>query len=371
MKKIIFLLIMLGLTPFMLNAQGCMEGDSDEGVQVVGYLQADYDYYFFDKDKNGNTLYKPNSFYFMRARVGVLGSIPYDVSYYVMAEFSPVLQGGYPFLLDAFVTYAPFGKYAKFTLGQFKSPVGLELNTPCHDLHTIRRSTVVTNLATPFRDFQFMIHGTSDSLFGKKDLFAYKFSVLNGTGLNHWDDNKYKDIAARLVISPWEWLKVGGSFRTGKQDIKKTDQVQKTRTRYGADMSFQYKNFFVQGEYLFGKDEGKVKSGGGCGGKSTSVVPDSLIYKKDGFFIMAGYMTPWRLQPVIKYEVYNPHVQNESTYTFLYVERDYIQTTITFGLNFFLNDWTRIQVNYLYNAEETAKEEFPNDAIMFQVQAKF
>jgi hypothetical protein len=79
-------------------------------------------------------------------------------------------------------------------------------------------------------------------------------------------------------------------------------------------------------------------------------------------------MTPWRIQPVIKYEMYNP---DNTTYKYLYVEQDFVQTTLTFGINYFLNDWTRIQINYLYNAEETAKDEFPNDAIMFQVQAKF
>ncbi len=367
MKNIALTFLLFGLIlPFASNGQGCMESDSDEGVQVVGYIQADYDNYFFDQDDNGNTLNKANSFYFKRARLGVMGSIPYDVSYYVMAEFSPVTQGQ-PYLLDAFVTYAPFGKYAKFTMGQFKGPVGLELNTPCHALHTIRRSTVVNNLATPFRDMGIMVFGTSDSLFGKKDFFAYNIALLNGSGMNTWDDNKYKDIAARLVISPWEWLKIGGSYRTGKQDIKKTDQVQKTRTRYGADVSFTYKNILLQGEYLAGEDVGKVTSGGGCGGKATSA-DDDEIFNKSGYFVMAGYMTPWNLQPIIKYESYDP---DQTDYQYLFVSQDFIQTTFTFGINYFLNDWTRIQVNYLYNAEETVNDEFANDAIMIQVQAKF
>ncbi len=80
------------------------------------------------------------------------------------------------------------------------------------------------------------------------------------------------------------------------------------------------------------------------------------------------YMTPWNLQPVVKYETFNP---DKEEYTYLYHKQDFGQSTITFGLNYFLNDWTRIQVNYLYNAEETSDLEFPNDAIMVQVQAKF
>jgi hypothetical protein len=162
-------------------------------------------------------------------------------------------------------------------------------------------------------------------------------------------------------------LKIGGSYRTGKQEIKKTDQVQKTRTRYGADITFEYKNFMLQGEYLAGEDVGKVVSGGGCGGKATAAA-DSLTFNKSGFFVQAMYMTPWRIQPVFKYEVYDP---DKTDYKYLYVEQDFIQTTMTFGINYFLNDWTRIQINYLYNAEENVDAEFPNDAIMFQIQAKF
>ncbi len=369
MKKfLIFIsltILLLPSVPKMLNAQGCMETESDDAITVMGYIQPQFTNVFFEKDKYGNTLYKPNNFFFKRARIGVMGSIPYDISYYVMAELSPAATG-YPFLLDAFVTYSPFGKYVRFSIGQFKSPVGLELNTPCHALHTIRRSTVVNYLASPFRDLGFMILGSSDSLFGRKDLFTYKLAIMNGTGINHWDDNKYKDFVARLVISPWEWLKIGGSYRYGKEGKADADG-QKTRTRYGADISVETHNFLLQGEYLYGEDLGLIGGGGGCGGKkSTNATLET--YKKHGFFVMAAYMTPWNLQPVIKYETYDP---DGTSYKYLYVEQDFIQSTITFGLNYFLNDWTRIQVNYLYNAEENSTVEFPNDALMIQIQAKF
>jgi len=369
MKKItIFLFSALMLFSGLSNrlvAQGCMEDDSDDPITVMGYIQPQFSYVFFEEDKYGNTLYKPSSFFFKRARVGVRGSIPYDISYYVMAELSPALTG-YPFLLDAFVTYAPLGKYLKFSIGQFKSPFGMELNTPCFALHTIRRSTVVNNIGTPFRDLGFMILGSSDSLFGIKDLFTYKVAIMNGTGINHWDDNKYKDFVARLVISPWEWLKVGGSYRYGKQGKADADG-QKTRTRYGADISIETHNILIQGEYIYGDDLGLIGSGGGCGGKK-SANATLETYKKSGFFVMAAYMTPWNLQPVIKYETYDP---DGTSYKYLYVEQDFIQSTITFGLNYFMNDWTRIQINYLYNAEENSSVEFPNDAVMIQVQAKF
>ena len=371
MKKVIlfvgifFLLVSNTNTIF---AQGCVEVSSDDGPQLVGYIQPQFNYYNFGSKDNGDAV-KPSTFFFKRARVGIVGTIPYDVSYYVMAEFSPGLGGGSPYLLDAFVTYAPFGKYLKFSLGQFKSPFSLELNTPCYALHTINRSTAVNELAAPFRDIGLMLLGSSDSLFGIHDLISYKIAILNGTGINHIDDNSNKDIAARLVIAPWEWLNVRGSYRTGFVGTKDINDEQKKRTRTAVDLTFDKWNFMLQGEYLIGKDLGEIAGGGGCGGKSTTATLNT--YDKSGFWVAAMYMTPWNLQPIVKYETFDP---DGGAYAYQGVTQTYDQNTFTFGINYFINDWTRVQVNYLYNSEGKTNgvvNEYDNDTFMIQVQAKF
>ncbi len=370
MKKVILsisLLFIVSLFSSSLFSQGCVEATSEDGPQLVGYIQPQFDYYFFGDDPNGNAI-KPSSFYFKRARVGVVGSIPYDISYYVMAEFSPAASG--PQLLDAFVSYAPFGKYVKFSMGQFKSPFSLELNTPCHALYTIRRSTVVNELASPFRELGFMLLGS----FGKeRDIISYKVAILNGTGINNilsstnYDDNQNKDIAARVVFAPWKF-KIGASYRTGLIGTKSSNGDQKSRTRYAADLGFEGWNFRFQGEYIFGQDIGKVDGGGGCGGKATNELDK---FDKGGYWAMAMYSFNFGLEPVIKYEYYNP---DNGAYKFLGKTQVYPQSTLTVGLNYFLNDWTRLQLNYLYNAEVATNgdiNEYKNDALMFQVQVKF
>jgi len=377
MKKVIFLIGLFLLALVNTNtvtAQGCVETSSDEGPQIVGYIQPQFNAYMFGTQDNGDAI-KPSTFLFKRARIGVVGSIPYDVSYYFMAEFSP--EAGGPQLLDAFVSYAPFGKYLKFSVGQFKSPFSLELNTPCYALNTINRSTVVNNLASPFRELGLMFLGSSDSLFGIHDLISYKIAILNGTGINTLDDNQNKDIAARLVIAPFEWLKIGGSFRTGfygKQStlldsLGVTHSVQKKRTRTAVDLTFEKFNFLLQGEYIMGEDVGDISSGGGCGGKaSDGTLP---VYDKDGYWAAIMYTTPWSLQAIVKYESYNP---DGTAYTYQGVAQTYDQSTFTFGLNYFINDWTRVQVNYLYSSEGKTNgvvNEYDNDAFMIQVQAKF
>ena len=71
------------------------------------------------------------------------------------------------------------------------------------------------------------------------------------------------------------------------------------------------------------------------------------------------YMTPWNIQPIVKYESYDPNTDGDND----------VEDIITFGVNYFFNDWTRLQLNYLYKAEEG--NEIANDEILMQLQVKF
>lgn len=363
MKKLmLFFLAFLCFTPTPSRAQGCMEPTGDERINVIGYIQAQADYRLLGQDILGNSL-NTSSFYFNRVRLGATGVIPYDFSYYFLAEFSPTLGG--PFVLDAFVSYRRFAPYISASIGQFKSPFGMELLTPCHKLHTINRSQVVTDLANPFRDQGFMIFGgTGDlSIFGSKakNLFGYQLALMNGTGLNVKDDNHKKDLIGRLTFHPFEFLTVGSSYRFGKHPPK-VDGIEEEdeRSRLGIDLEFKYKGILLQGEFVKGTDKGSYTTGGGCGGE---VIVHQGSVNRDGFFAQAAYMTPWKFQPIVRFETYDPNLSADST--------DDIQNIVTYGLNYFFNDRTRVQLNYLYKAEESAKAEFPNDEILLQVQIEF
>jgi hypothetical protein len=47
----------------------------------------------------------------------------------------------------------------------------------------------------------------------------------------------------------------------------------------------------------------------------------------------------------------------------------YEESNMTFGVNYFFNDWTRLQLNYVYRAESPV--EIPTDEIVVQLQVKF
>jgi len=343
MKKILYTLIAFAflLAPQLLKAQGCEDsGDSDEGddgkPKVWGFIQPQYEYHMTDP--------ATNTFKFKRARIGVIGNIPYDFSYYVIIENSAfVSASGYPYLLDAFVTYKRF-KWAKFSLGSYKQPFGQEVNTACHKLHTIERAMVSDQLVAPQRDMGFMMLGGDNETFLK-----YSVAVMNGRGLSIKDNNAKKDIISRVVFKPLDFLSIGGSFRYGFPNTNTDDRI-----TYAGEMAVEAGNFLLQAEYIYDEGDYNRAAGGGCGSD-----PLTLGEKRSGAYVMAMYMTNFMLQPVVKWEYFDTDQTIDNNNMYIY----------TLGVNYFFNDWTRLQLNYQYKAEKGA--EIPNDAILVQVQVKF
>jgi hypothetical protein len=375
MKKIILnfcTLFALGVSSSF--AQGCMEpSGTSTGPQVIGYVQVENSTELLGTDAAGNDL-TTNSFSFGKTRLGVTGSIPYNFSYYVMTELSPKLEG--PYILDAFFSWKAAGQYLKVSAGQFKSSFGLELSTPCQSLYTINRSKVVNELASPFRDQGIMLSGSSDSILvigDKTNILSYSLAFTNGTGLNTIDTNVSKDMIARLVFAPFNFIQLGGSYHHGKQKnpdptVTKADEL----TRWGADVqlknSFGRFGFISQTEYIYANDKGSKMVGGGCGSIPEIVQGD---FKRNGFYSQLMIQTPWKIEPVVKLEQYDPNMDVTNT-----DHKEYSQDTWTFGFSYYINDWARLQMNYMYNIETSSAtdysqyNEIDNDMLVFQLQFK-
>ena len=261
MKKILILSFLIISSLTTIFAQ-CMEASSDEGVSVVGFMQPQFEYKQID-DADGYV-----GFAFNRARLGVVGNIPYDFSYYLMIEFSPFASvDGVPYLLDGFATYSRLAPYAKISMGQFKSPFSLELNTACQSLHTIKRSLVVRTLASPDRDLGILIQGNYDMAEYAKFKYALAFTNGNGIGVEEnigaKDDNQNKVIAARLVYSPMDMFNIGGSYRVGTYYNSNTPETEDERSRIAGEIQFEGFDFLVQAEYIQSEDKGSYTTGGG------------------------------------------------------------------------------------------------------------
>ncbi|MBE0661866.1 MAG: hypothetical protein IH597_05295 [Bacteroidales bacterium] len=336
MKKIALTLSMLLiLAAGKLAAQGCGDAPSDEGVQVFGFLQGQYEMKFEDETKN--------SFTFERARIGVQGLIPYDFSYYFVVEYSPFISAN-PYLLDAFITYDRI-KWARVSVGSFKTPLGLEINTPCNGLITIYRSTASLQMVAPFRDMGMVIMGGD-----QKTKIQYQLGIMNGSGLKTFDKNKKKDIVARVLFRPVEFVQIGGNFRYGYPSYNNNED---SRTTYGGEIKANYKNFTLMGEYMMDEGDYNRDLGGGCGGELLN-----LGDQRSGGWAALAYKTKWDVEPVFKFDFFDSGNAQE-----------YKETNLTFGFNYYLNDWTRLQANYIYRTEDPT--ELKNDRFVVQIQAKF
>jgi hypothetical protein len=343
------------LSAGIISGQGCddddpAEGDDEGKPKVFGFIQPQYEFHLTEDPSN--------TFKFKRARIGVKGNIPYDFKYYVVLENSSfVSQTGYPYLLDAFVSYTRF-KWAKISMGSFKQPFGLEVSTACNALHTINRANVSDQIVAPQRDMGIMILGGDN-----ESLINYKLAIMNGRGLSIKDNNGKKDFIGRLTIKPLEFLRFGGSFRYGYPNPAINDTVD-DRMSFAGEVEIKFGNFLAQGEYIVDQGDYNRAAGGGCGSD-----PLTLGGRRTGAYVQAMYMTPFNLQPVFKWEYFYQDIANSASIS--NVDHMY---TMTLGLNYFFNDNTRLQVNYLYNAEKGVNGEYvevDNDAVLVQLQIKF
>lgn len=360
-KSLLFLLASIMIfSALKINAQGCEGPGEGDGIKWFGFIQPTYEYKFLGKDFSFDKAKDASSFYFERARFGAMGNIPYDFQYYFVMEYAPERNLG---ILDAYVTYNRFAPWINFSLGQFKSPFSAEQLQGCHKLYTIKRSKVVDQLAGPIRDFGFMMFGgTGDKEFlglKNKDIISYQIAIMNGEGRNILDKNNRKSFVGHLGLNPLKMISAGASLRYGKTPNADPSKEDDYAVKTGFDLKLNFLGFTILTEFLNAKSVGSYTTGGGCDGTPLEVHEGSV--KSNGYFVTALYKTPWNFEPVFKFETYDPNTDAA-------VIND-IQNTMTFGFNYHFNEWTRLQVNYLYNAEESGSVEKPNDVFLLQVQA--
>jgi len=309
---------------------------STSSMTVFGYIQPQYNTYFTDQGEN--------TFNFKRARLGVRGRVNRSFSYYVVLESSAFIGGGDAYLLDAFITYDKH-EWAKVSLGSFKQPFGREVTTACHSLTTIDRAIVADQLVAPQRDMGVMLLGGSN-----KTKFKYSMALMNGRGLGVNDNNKKKDVIGRASYQLLDFINVGASFRYGYPNNQDDE-----RTTYGFDALIKYNDFTLQGEYIYDEGDYNRAAGGGCGAE-----PLELGEKRQGAYVMATYDINKKFQPVFKYEYFDQDIDLKDLG---YQER------MTFGVNYFINPKTRLQVNYQANVETHIN--IDNDALLMQLQVRF
>ena len=242
-----------------------VSSDAQTSIRLRGLLQVDTRWFNDTNIENDAILIR-------RARLGLEGKFAETTQYQIIGEFA----GTSATLLDANVilTYAP---ELQLELGRFKTPVGLEqLQGDSSTLFFTERS-VVSQLV-PNRDIGVQLGG---ALFG--GVVNYAVGLFDGTmdggnNVTQTDYNDSKDIAARVIISPWvkekdSWL-AGLSFgvagTVGSQNAS-------------SPLTSGYKSDGQQIIYAY--NSGTVANG------SVSRLTPQLSYYNGSFGLLAEYVT--------------------------------------------------------------------------------
>lgn len=335
-----------------------------EKLKVVGWLQPLFRVNY-NSTRDGMSHLNESSFAFNRARLGVTGNLNSSFSYFVMAELSSFKSG--PTLVKAVINWDGLGHWARITTGKFKHPFSVELNASSNKLLTINRSKVVDYLTGPSIDYGLMISGSSENLpilgIKNKDIIKYSLALINGSGKDVYDPDTYKDVVFKLNFSPFSFISLGGSFKNGKRkDPMILDKPAGSSLRYGADLTINYKNLIIQSEYIGAKE----KTYNLIGNQEEIHSFNPFTYKADGYFIQALYMMPCHLQAVAKFETFSGElIQNSDQ-----------EQAITLGFNYFFNEQTKVQLNYIHHIIDKEISALTNDyeltdAVYLQFQLIF
>lgn len=168
--------------------------DGNFQLKLRGYFQSDSRVFFGDEQQPiANTLI------LRRVRPIIEGTVYKYFDFRIMTDFG----GGQATLQDLHLD-AKFWPQAKFRLGKFKTPFGLERLQSATDLLFIERA-LPTNLV-PNRDLGGQVYG--DLWDGSLSYAAGLFNGVVDLGSGDFDDRDGKDFAGRVFAHPFKRTKV-------------------------------------------------------------------------------------------------------------------------------------------------------------------
>jgi phosphate-selective porin OprO/OprP len=274
----------------------------DFKMKLRGYIQANARWFPNTQGDDGTS-----SFYLRRVRPTIEGTLFKYFDYKIMPDFGgsggPTITAS---IQDAYaeVKYWP---QAKFRAGKYKEPFSLERLQSGADLLFIERS-LSQNLA-PNRDVGFMLHGDP---FGN-GVFNYELGIFNGVvdgGSTDGDVNSDKDFAGRIFVHPfittgWAPAKkfgfgVAGTYGNDDDDPIDGTRIQTagrasiyriaggtlgdgTHSRWSPQFYYYWGPFGMMGEYIWSDQSGQLTD-------EEDEATTKGRFTNDGGFIQASYV---------------------------------------------------------------------------------
>ncbi|HET8934522.1 MAG TPA: hypothetical protein VFN67_13830 [Polyangiales bacterium] len=371
------------------------------GLLITGVIQGRFGW--IDQDTtNASTYGRRSGFDIGSAIVGFTGTLFKDyeegrnLTYSLRYGASPQTAGNsFLNLLDASITYSLLPTVDRetpaltVTLGQQLLPFGLEVPASEELKPVIRNAEFTTNavLGLGRRDIGLVIRG---DLFPQMDfgysyrqaLIAYALGVVNGAGPNTNDDNDWKDVIGRVAFTvPSDynsWLRqitIGATGYWGKRNTQLTDDAKTLsgkggKQRYGIDFYYNHWPFGLTYEFIIAKDTltyGKTLAEP-LRTDVTARAHTATLFLSFGQQFVAGFRNqgryddwwPKTYQPFVRYDTLNRDVDT----------KDQTVHILTFGLNVFFAETTKLQINYSHRRDETNKLG-PSNELFTQVQFGF
>ena len=221
-----------------------------------------------------------STFQLHRARLFIGGDI-YNGKKGAKAEFRIQTEfAGTPKLVDLWVRYRPTKAFG-VQLGQFKFPLMMEF-TDNYEVEVIDFALAIlrlqrvgtgdiTGIASSGRDIGLQFYG--DIIPGNGySILSYNLALLNGNGINTRDNNKSKDVVARLILRPSKRLTMTGYYLRGEANFTTPEQMEQfgnvstpkhTPTRrYGGGAHYAGERLSLRAEYIRAQT-GQLHSEGG------------------------------------------------------------------------------------------------------------
>ncbi|MEO6097568.1 MAG: porin [Fibrobacteria bacterium] len=314
-------------------------------VRLMGYAQPT----FIATAESNRQPYKVPSFFVRRARADFKAE--FDSLYTLFFEFDAGPPGGTS-LVEGYSQAALIRDHLNFRLGKFIQPFSAENMRSSRALETVERFQALNAfIGLPALDAQngAMLFGTVDA--GK--MFKYYLSINNGTNTasqtgNVKDNNADKDYIGRLEFTPSKVFRAG----LGLDYATEVGQTLTLRSYSGA----AYDTIRVQGirQAIDVDLHGTVAKIGLDAEWLMAMFPDTNASMHGGY-VQAGMWVKGSeadggIQPLVRVEystlsadnVPGPSLKSEVSGAML--------MSYTLGLNYWMNQWTRWQVNLI---EET------------------
>lgn len=297
----------------------------DRLPRLSGYVQAGYEW------SDGSS-----SFFIKRVRLDLRGDIARKLDYRVQLEFASS-----PKIVDAYLHYKPF-RQLNFKLGEYKIPFTIE-NTDYVPLkfELIEYPLALQRLmgfAEPIggryvggamqggetlkdtgRDMGLTLHGSFFPC-GERALLSYDVGVFNGAGINLRDNNRSKDVVARLTLRPVRGLTLSGSWYGGEYGADCLE-----RQRVSAGVCYDRGRGVVRGEWI-----------GGRTGYAATEEYAAGTFDSSGWYVLGGVRLTLTLMPVVRYDTLLSDTASD----------DSRQTNWTAGILWQPVRYLRCQLNY-------------------------